>query len=279
MGVKDMCIIHASLSSTKFVALSCYMWGTAPKMKLQKIDSEELAIPESLELLRGGVPRTIWEAILLVSALGERYLWVDSFCIVQDDREDVTENVESMTSIYGWAIFTLCAASGGHSDAGLPGYLLNSRRLVQHIEAVGDLELTVVRTVETQIQRSPWNSRSWTFQERLLTKRCLLFAEGRVFFQCRRAVWSEEMHAESEPGTWTLDFVGSLLSLLNENPLNRYCATVEFYTARHLTYQGDKLNAFAGIADDLQTPMDRHFLYGLPTSYFDWGLLWEPKNN
>lgn len=50
--VKDMCIVHASLSSTNFVALS-YMWGTAPKMKLQKIDWEELAIPESLELLRG----------------------------------------------------------------------------------------------------------------------------------------------------------------------------------------------------------------------------------
>ena len=159
-------------------------------------------------------------------SLGERYLWVDSFCILQDDWNDATENIKSMALIYGRAIFTICAALGDHSDAGLLGYFLNSGKLVHHIELVGGLELMAVRTVDAHIQRSPWNSRSWTLEERLLSKRCLLFAEGRVLFQCRRAVWSEENHAESGPETWTLDFVGLLLSLLNENPLKRYCSTL-----------------------------------------------------
>jgi len=34
------------------------------------------------------------------------------------------------------------------------------------------------------IRDSPWNQRAWTYQEGVLSPRCLYFAEGEVYFEC-----------------------------------------------------------------------------------------------
>jgi hypothetical protein len=54
---------------------------------------------------------------------------------------------------------------------------------------------------------------------------------------------------------------------------------VELFSGRHLTYLEDKLNAFVGIAKTLEASLRTEFLYGLPTRYFDWALLWEPRES
>lgn len=37
------------------------------------------------------IPRTIRDAITLVSRIGERYLWVDSLCLIQDNDADMAD--------------------------------------------------------------------------------------------------------------------------------------------------------------------------------------------
>lgn len=68
---------------------------------------------------RDQLPQTIQDAILLVTRLGYRYLWVDSLCIVQDSKSSWQLNASAMHLIYGNAEFTICAADGKDSSVGL----------------------------------------------------------------------------------------------------------------------------------------------------------------
>jgi len=182
-----------------------------------------------------------------------------------------------MDTIYGNSVFTICAASGSDAMAGLPGALPQSRNLIQQSERCGSLNLMVVRPVESAIRKTTWNTRAWTFQERLMSKRSLIFVDSRVVFQCRKATWSEEMDYEAQHPTWNLDMVGSPFALFKENPLRRYSSFVELYSSRRLTHLSDKLAAFSGMEATLRGPLAASFHYGLPDSYFDWALLWELK--
>ena len=179
-----------------------------------------------------------------------------------------------MDRIYGNSSVTICAA-GGDSKFGIPGALQKSRDLNQIVERCGNLELLAVRRVESYIQRSLWNTRAWTFQERLLSNRCLIFVDDRVFFQCRQATWSEELDGECTSLTWTLDMIGSPLTVFKENPLRRFSTCVKLYSGRKLTFYTDKLAAFEGLGKVLSSHLDAALHYGLPDSYFDWALLWE----
>jgi hypothetical protein len=69
------------------------------------------------------IPRTILDAMRLVESLGERYLWVDSLCIIQDDEVFKYEEVNDMASIYVNACVTIVAARGKDSNFGLRGVL------------------------------------------------------------------------------------------------------------------------------------------------------------
>jgi len=104
----------------KYVALS-YVWGQLPMFSLRGENVDFLSEPGALERVRLYLPRTINDAIDFVRALGTRYLWVDSLCLIQDDPEDVRQGLCLMNSIYRGSYFTIVAASGGDANEGLPG--------------------------------------------------------------------------------------------------------------------------------------------------------------
>lgn len=119
------------------------------------------------------IPRTIWDAVLLVREVGQRYLWVDSFCIVQDDDKHKSEQINAMNSIYGNSLFTIIAISGRDANTGLPGVRPNTRPL-RYISI--DEKHALVATTDhlgSVLRTSTYETRGWTFQERLLLPRCL----------------------------------------------------------------------------------------------------------
>ena len=85
---------HVALNS-QYVTLS-YVWGASPMFKLNMYNFERLSTPGSLEGIREDLPKTINDAILFMKAIGERYLWVDGLCLVQDDEEDVSLGIQMM---------------------------------------------------------------------------------------------------------------------------------------------------------------------------------------
>src|SRR3569833_2313160 len=155
--------------------------------------------------------------------------------------------------------------------------LRKPREAVQPVARVGALELTVVRPVESLIEKSSWNSRAWTFQERMLSRRSLIFTQDRVFFQCRASTWSEEIDSESSHKTWTLEMVRSPVQNFSKHPVRLFLDCVELYSSRRLTHWADRLIAFNGMEAVLCPPLRAAPFYGLPDSYFDFALLWERK--
>jgi hypothetical protein len=72
------------------------------------------------------LPPTIEDALQLVKDLGEKYLWVDSLCIIKDDP-DMSIQINQMDRIYGTAVATIVAAAGRDVGAGLRGIRPTSR--------------------------------------------------------------------------------------------------------------------------------------------------------
>jgi hypothetical protein len=108
----------------RFIALS-YVWGVGNHFRASKLSESihRVLFPRRLPPL----PGTIEDAITAVKRLNERYLWVDSLCINQDDPEEKATQIKLMERIYRGAYLTLVAAEGCHSDTGLLGVKGGSR--------------------------------------------------------------------------------------------------------------------------------------------------------
>ena len=121
IDVEEGCLVSADIE-TRYVALS-YVWGDFESVQTVKSNLMHLRKPGSIDINVSGlkIANTIKDAMRLVSLLGERYLWVDRLCIVQDDLYTKQAYLNSMGSIYSNVYFTIVAADGQNADHGLRG--------------------------------------------------------------------------------------------------------------------------------------------------------------
>lgn len=155
------CIRRAPLH-TRYLTLS-YVWGQLPMFKTQKSNYHALMTENGLTNIRPYLPRTINDAIDLVGSLGERYLWIDSLCLIQDDEQDVKLGIELMNSIYEGSFLTIVAGSGIDANAGLLGFNAKPRCAIQPIEELNaGLRMTVLHSIDKHLNASPYNGRAWT---------------------------------------------------------------------------------------------------------------------
>ena len=262
-----------------YIALS-YPWGGVDQYKSLLHNVRKLQAPRGIEKVWSSLPRTLQNTIDLVRDLGERYLWVDSLCIVQDSNKSWELNASVMDLVYGHALVTVCAADGDKPTTGLHGMDPRQRRFSQHMEDYAPgVRLMVSFLAESYIQNSAWNTRGWTFQERLLSKRCLIFTDSRVFFQCRSATMREDVTVD-EPTGWSIEHAHApwqILDDLETRAVVLYMKSVEKYTSRNLSRPDNILSAFQGIGNTIGRSLSlnhSNLLFGLPRSHFDLALLW-----
>lgn len=194
LDLEDDCLIQTSIPPA-FVALS-YVWGNAHMFKLLNETLPDLLLPGSFTKSYELFPKSIRDAVTLTRLLNHRYLWVDSLCIIQDDDSDKGTQVQLMDTIFTRASFTIVAASGGDANAGLPGVQGGSRNIVQHTVVYSD-DLTLLSLMsgcDDVVDKSTWNGRCWTYQERLLSRRAMIFTNDTVYFECGEDVWSEDFN-------------------------------------------------------------------------------------
>lgn len=264
-----------------YIALS-YVWGKGEPYTTKLSNIMFHRAHGGLERNLEELPRVFHDAFNLVRCLGVRYIWIDSLCIVQDSSRSWGLNSRAMDLIYGNAILTICAADGVDSSTGLRAMHPKEHDAHQiSADCAPGVRLMVSRPPEIGIRASTWNTRAWTFQERLLSKRCLIFTEGRVYFQCLSTGMSEDIFADREGAGWSLDLVNAPLQMLRElsrRALWVYTNCVPLYTARILTNRKDVLAAFNGICNLMEKTMQAPFIFGLPSSHFDMALLWQPQS-
>jgi hypothetical protein len=277
IDVCQMCIIEAP-PQCRYSALS-YCWGEVDNFKHERGNSAVLRRDGGLK--NAPLPKTVSDAILLIQSIGERYLWVDALCIVQDDPISSHEQISQMGSIYLMAIFTIVAAAGQDANAGLPGVRPWSRTVDQ--ESVDALITAIDGPYYSgEVRNSTWSTRGWTMQEEALSARRLIFTESQVYWRCREAIWLEETILESAPpqkfhrlppsqtDTEDLAIIG-----IKYGAYRMYENCVLAYGRRQLKYESDILRAFMGITSAIsQLNPGALFNWGLPQSRFHWALGW-----
>ena len=228
-----------------------YVWGSSKDTPSQS----RAGIGRPLHNL----PKTIEDAIQVTLQLGMNFLWVDRYCIDQRNPNEKHEMISNMDQIYLNATFTIIAAEGDGPHAGLPG-VCGTPRKRQRVVRTKRLELIGIESVAQYVQNSKWNTRGWTYQEMLLSRRVLLFTDTRVYFQCLTDFALEGVTGkvpETKP-------VFPILQgdLPGKNILNR----LSEYFERSLSFPADTVRAIFGIFNALNVSeeIDLNQFYGMP---------------
>ncbi|KAG5819171.1 hypothetical protein H9Q74_000758 [Fusarium xylarioides] len=262
IDIEDNCIVEMARLE-KYIALS-YVWGAVANLRLTKANRRALLVPGSLKEVLEMLPNTIKDAIMLAERLGCRYLWVDALCLLQNDSED-------LDLVYERAWLTIVAASGHDANARLPGVQEGTRGGSDNtFEIVPGVKMGIVMGLERLLERSVYNSRAWTFQEQVLSRRVLYFIDNKVVYRCRAAEHAE--HFVDNLSQTSVDLTqGSLLSIavLMNDPVFDLSIMLVFYTHRVLTNQNDTSRAMAGIIRRIAELIKCSFFQGLPTAIFD----------
>lgn len=265
----------------RYITLS-YVWGQGKMFKNLSAITDTLRAPGALLTL--DIPATIRDSMTLVKELGEKYLWVDAICIIQDSPTMQQSQIAKMDQIYAKALFTIVAACGDNAEAGLPGVGQTMRKQAQDVLHLptGDFYTLLCDTSEYRniIANSAWAHRAWTMQELLCSGRCLIFSDLQVYWRCHGAVWLEELALETA-GSTDLEILPNAASAgFPDRILDRYEyfrlyeRLVGFYLHRQLSYRSDMINAFSGICARLSAIHDDRFVWGLPESQFSRSLGW-----
>jgi Heterokaryon incompatibility protein (HET) len=251
-------IISAS-GNEPFVALS-YVWGVSSKLSI--LSDEK--IPDA-------TPAVIKDAMLVVRNLGYRYLWVDRYCIPQNDTIVKHLQIRRMDVIYQQAELTIICATGTTASDGIAG--VSRPRAAQPKARIG--KYTLVSSLPSprfEVNQSRWATRAWTYQEGLLSRRRLIFTESQALFQCQGGYHPFESVQEPADVLHRPQLLEYQSNRLNHAlPLTFGVSATDLqdrineYAGRELSHQSDGLYAIAGILNAFKSRelIDGH-VWGIP---------------
>lgn len=294
IDISRRCITQAR-TPCQYAALS-YVWGDAQRLKLDKENESWLMTPGSLSGDSEQIPRTFRDALVVAESLSIPYLWIDALCIHQDDGDQMRQQMDAMDLIYGAATLTIVSDTTG-VDTGIFG-ISKSRSPAQAIFRHGSLSyVSMKKTFGDALQNSPWERRAWCLQEKIFSKRLLIFTETQAFFHCSAATWFEDTILEQKEEVYISGAVQ-----MRERPLvtrklqppkgNSFTAyekhqsafergfwpLVSIYSQRDLAFHSDALRAFGGILRSVDA-LHGHAIWGIPQYEFVRGLTWVPARH
>ncbi|KAL2063296.1 hypothetical protein VTL71DRAFT_5101 [Oculimacula yallundae] len=257
---------------SRYVTLS-YCWG-GPQKVVTTLETLSKHIDEMpLEKL----PRTIRDAIKVTKQLGINYLWVDSLCIVQDDRVDKEEEIKLMGDTYNSSSLTIVASNSAAVDDGF----LNQRRhertedFPEHILLPMLLQdgsmcnIAMPKTIKRMFNGGEVGNRGWTMQEYMLSPRLMIFEESEVLWQCSTGDLRGVVPGGSSYTT-SLKRLTSVAHAVGKSTSSQEALwrnIVEDYSGRQLTLQSDRLPAISGISTAFSQKWKDEYLCGM------WGCL------
>ncbi|KAF2099228.1 HET-domain-containing protein [Rhizodiscina lignyota] len=281
----NKCLVSAP-PKCSYIALS-YVWGQVECLKATSANLAVLCESHSLNqaTVKGKIPKTIMDAMYVVESLGERYLWTDAICIVQDDEDMMREQLNSMASIYAHASLVIVAATGSDAGHGLPGIqgVPNAvpRCLEQKTILFGDallLQRNFSECNERSGRQEEYWKRGWTFQEYMFARRRIVFEKDSVCFECCTFTQYEDINTSTENPVWDPGEFRTLLEV-GYPSLTMFMHIVNRFNQKDLTYPEDCLSAFAGSLSTFAKAFKGGSLCGLPELFFDVVLLWQPAHD
>lgn len=226
------------------------------------------------------VSQTIEDSIQVTKQLGLRYLWVDKYCINQENEEEKSQQIRQMDTIYKASEFTIIAAAGYDENDGLPG-VGSTTRTIQPIISFGNLTITsTMPHPHHVIKAARWSTRGWTLQESILARRRLVFTKDQVYFECNAmncfeslSIPLDRVHTKMKDRFFAFmrsglfngrdegldsEIFGLPFGNFDDRGeswdynMRKFLILATNFTLRNLSDESDSLNAFVGIMKQLE---------------------------
>lgn len=282
--------LHVACGGRGTYAILSYCWGCPQPFRLTKALLENYR----REIPFHKLPKSIQDAVQVTRGLDIRYLWVDSFCIIQDDEDDKNQEIPHMQNYYKNAQIVVLASRASNCEQGFlqppsPGIdrpiLKLPFKCPGREEEQGTVFLRQARNQFSGIS-DPINNRAWCLQEYVLATRALIYSRAQLFWRCRSAFYRDggnlsrkDFHAMS--GLTDLRLPGQEgdgdAALIGVDPspnlLRIWRDLITDFTGRHLTDDKDRLSALSGVVAELSQSIGQ-YLGGLSERFLLHDLMW-----
>lgn len=285
IDIERRCLVRRS-DHCRYLALS-YVWFNAEdQLRTTRANFEALSKDGAFDSahVRERLPQSVKDSLVLSKAIGVDFLWVDRFCIIQDDHATKHAQLAAMAAIYTNAYFTIVSADAKHTDEGLTGIGPHRLRNIPYRQFPFGPATTMFQ-IDPILQdaRSRYFTRGWTYQEWILSPRRLVFHNQTVTWMCQKIIIEESGHEHVKsflPDVWLptyLDGEEAELIWTRWPNLYAYLTTIERYSMRELSFPEDVLNAFDAFITVQGRAMKGGMLHGIPELFFGTTLLWLPE--
>ncbi|KAF2788725.1 HET-domain-containing protein [Melanomma pulvis-pyrius CBS 109.77] len=251
----------------RYCALS-HCWGTNQQRPLQTTLANLQAHLDGIAF--DCLPKTFSDALTLACSIGIGYVWIDSLCIIQDDRNDWDRESQTMGALYEKAVLVIAAAGSNNCTEGLfisnrpAPVTLKVPYVISDGSTHGSFNVALSAEGELRPGNGPLRLRAWAAQEWYLSRRMGFFMPGGLTWRCRRE---------------SVDELGNHRDLVIYDH-DSWSSFLDDYSSKALTVVSDRLPAIQGIVNEMQKTKDSRFLYGIWEDQLIEQLLWRayPKS-
>lgn len=236
--------------------------------------------------------RTFQDAVLVTRALGIRYLWIDSLCIIQDSTLDWQKESSLMGSVYNGAVINIAADAAEDGDQGF----LSKRALSSFPYTLigkgyhGTLFMKASKRKRWVEYSGNLRRRAWVFQEYTLSACSIRYNLDGLVWECRCGYHydSEVLFEENDIRRAVRDLKKLPLQIESVSPssptskiseiMALWRKIVSEYSKKELTYETDVLPALSGLASLVQAATGDQYLAGIWRSDLPQALRWVPDS-
>jgi hypothetical protein len=270
-------LVETTGQAAKYAALS-HCWGKHQPIRTLKTNMADM----KKVIAWNDLSQVFKNAVQVCYSLGIEYLWIDSLCIVQDDKGDWELESSKMADYYENAFITISATM---SSDGTQPFLIerDSKWLPEKFSLIGHDESTEVlvrrhqgSSLNSEMESfGPIISRAWVWQEMILSTRVLHYTQSELIWDCKTEVLSED---GLRPYSILAMRLPRQLERCKKDPRFGWHNLLSTYTARQLTFETDRLPALSGISSRFQSLVGSSFAAGLWKCDLPFDLCWEADN-
>ncbi|RSL56405.1 hypothetical protein CEP54_008832 [Fusarium duplospermum] len=273
-----------------YIALS-HCWG--PKGLPAAAKTTSATINDRMQGIRiEALPKSFRDAIAICHELGIRYLWIDSLCIIQQDKDDWEKECSRMRDVYRNSYLTISVALSRDSSEGCfstrPSKHLSTKvGSINHQGQAYDImareRINHYEIAASGIQNPdfPLFSRAWTFQERLLSQRVVHYGEKELIWECNTLCDCECAASREFLAPWEWEktpkvMFADMMSRPRHGPEFRrdWADLMRRFSLMQLSFDADRLPCLSGLAQDLECSETGKYLAGLWEKELPWMIGW-----
>ncbi|PVI06658.1 hypothetical protein DM02DRAFT_609459 [Periconia macrospinosa] len=203
-------------NATPYAVLS-YTWDSSDvTLTTDRANADQINIPRDL------LSDNLENGIKAMQRIGFRYIWVDSLCVLQDSAEDKERECIAIANVYRNADITVLldrlennphydvsvSFRDGSSATNTPGISTDAKifSTAQESSFTRDpVPATGAPTIDWAQWDAPgfsWDTRAWSLQERLLSRRILHLGAPQIYWECNGLKASETFPRGMTPLLW-----------------------------------------------------------------------------